>query len=72
MRPRRAPHIDWKAISPLVALVGGLCLVLMVGLLRAPFVRTKVVPFLTLVALGATAASGSGRGATTSRCSRAR
>jgi NADH-quinone oxidoreductase subunit N len=51
----QAPHIDWKAISPLLALTGGLCLVLMVGLARSPFVRTKAVPFLTLVALGATA-----------------
>ena len=32
----------------------------MVGLLRAPFVRTQVVPFLTLVALGATAGLGIG------------
>ena len=56
--PTQAPHIDWTAISPLLALVGGLCLVLMVGLLRAPFVRTKLVPFLTLVALGAAAGLG--------------
>jgi NADH-quinone oxidoreductase subunit N len=54
----QAPHIDWKAISPLLALTGGLCLVLMVGLARAPFVRTKVVPFLALVALGTTAGLG--------------
>jgi NADH-quinone oxidoreductase subunit N len=53
--PTEAPTIDWTAISPLLALVGGLCLVLMVGLLRAPFVRTKLVPFLALVALGTTA-----------------
>jgi NADH-quinone oxidoreductase subunit N len=56
--PTEAPHIDWQALSPLLALVGGLCLVLMVGLLRAPFVRTKLVPFLTLVTLGATAGLG--------------
>src|SRR5262249_35039388 len=30
----------------------------MVGLFRSPFVRTKVVPFLTLVALGTTAGLG--------------
>jgi NADH-quinone oxidoreductase subunit N len=54
----QAPHIDWKAISPLLALTGGLCTVLMVGLLRAPFVREKVVPFLALVALGTTAGLG--------------
>ncbi len=49
------PTIDWMAISPLVALVGGVCLVLMTGLLRAPFVRHAIVPFLALVTLGATA-----------------
>ena len=35
----KGPEIDWMAISPLVALIGGACLVLMVGLLRA-FIRT--------------------------------
>ena len=53
-----APHIDWKAISPLLALTGGLCLLLMVSLFRAAFVRTKLVPALTLLALGATAGLG--------------
>jgi len=47
----KAPHIDWMAISPLVALAGGLCLVLMVGLMRAPFVRHTFVPLLTLLTL---------------------
>jgi NADH-quinone oxidoreductase subunit N len=56
--PTTAPHIDWTAISPLIALVAGLCIVLMVGLFRAPFVRTKLVPFLALVALGTTAGLG--------------
>jgi NADH-quinone oxidoreductase subunit N len=49
------PEIDWLAISPLVALVGGVCVVLMAGLLRAPFVRQTLVPFLALVALGTAA-----------------
>ena len=31
----KGPHIDWAAISPLVALTAGACLVLMAGLLRA-------------------------------------
>ena len=53
----KAPHIDWEALSPLVCLTVGLCVVLLVGLLRARFVRRTVVPFLTLVALGATAAA---------------
>ena len=49
------PAIDWMAISPLVALVGGACVVLLAGLVRAPFVRRTLVPLLTLAALGATA-----------------
>jgi NADH-quinone oxidoreductase subunit N len=51
----KAPHIDWEALSPLVALAGGACIVLLVGLLRARVVRRHVVPVLTLAALGATA-----------------
>jgi NADH-quinone oxidoreductase subunit N len=49
------PYIDWAALSPLVALVGGACVVLLAGLARSSFVRTAVVPVLTLIALGATA-----------------
>ena len=37
----KGPHIDWAAMSPLVALTAGACLVLMVGLLRSRFVRTR-------------------------------
>jgi NADH-quinone oxidoreductase subunit N len=51
----KAPHIDWEALSPILALTGGACLVLMVGLLRSRFVRAQVVPFLALVTLGITA-----------------
>jgi NADH-quinone oxidoreductase subunit N len=51
----QGPHIDWMAISPLVALVGGACLVLLVGLLRAPFVRHALVPLLALATLGTAA-----------------
>jgi NADH-quinone oxidoreductase subunit N len=51
----KGPVIDWSALSPIVALTGGACLVLMVGLLRSRFVRAQVVPFLTLVTLGVTA-----------------
>jgi NADH-quinone oxidoreductase subunit N len=50
----KGPYIDWEALSPLVALAGAACIVLMVGLLRGRFVRRQVVPFLTLVGLGAT------------------
>jgi NADH-quinone oxidoreductase subunit N len=51
----QGPHIDWMAISPLVALIGGACLVLMAGLLRAPFVRHTLVPLLALATLGTAA-----------------
>jgi len=49
------PTIDWMAISPLIALVAGVVVVLMTGLMRAPFVRRTLVPMLTLLALGVAA-----------------
>jgi len=51
----KAPDIDWNALSPAVALVVGLCLVLLLGLARARSVRTVAVPVLALVVLGVTA-----------------
>jgi NADH-quinone oxidoreductase subunit N len=54
----KAPTIDWEALSPLLALTGGACLVLLVGLLRSGFVRRHVVPGLTVIALGVTAGLG--------------
>jgi NADH-quinone oxidoreductase subunit N len=51
----KGPHIDWSALSPLVALVVGACVVLLTGLARSRFVRAHVVPALALVTLGATA-----------------
>jgi NADH-quinone oxidoreductase subunit N len=51
----KAPDIDWAALSPAVALTAGACLVLMLGLARARFARTVLVPVLALVTLGATA-----------------
>jgi len=50
------PEIDWAAISPLVALTGGACLVLLVGLLRSAAVRTVGVPVLSVITLLFTAA----------------
>lgn len=47
------PHIDWAALSPLEALIGGSVIVLMVGLLRSKRIREQVVPFLTIVSFGA-------------------
>jgi NADH-quinone oxidoreductase subunit N len=49
-----APVIDWAAMSPVVALTAGACIVLLVGLLRSPFVRRQLVPLLTIVTLGTT------------------
>ena len=61
----KAPELDWAALSPLVALTAGLCLVLLIGLMRSPVVRTQLVPALTLVTLGVTAGLGCGSGART-------
>ena len=47
------PFINWSALSPVVALVGGAVLVLLAGLLRGRAGRTFAVPFLTVAALGA-------------------
>ena len=47
------PHIDYAAISPFEALLGGSILVLVVGLLRSRVAREVVVPALTLLSLGA-------------------
>jgi NADH-quinone oxidoreductase subunit N len=49
----KGPHIDWASLSPIIALTIGALVVLMVGLLRAEFVRERVIPLLTLVTLGA-------------------
>ena len=49
----KGPHIDWAGFSPLVALLGGAVVVLMVGLLRPPPARERVVPALTLATLAA-------------------
>jgi NADH-quinone oxidoreductase subunit N len=54
----RAPVIDWEALSPLVALAGGACIVLLVGLLRSGFVRRHVVPALAVITLAAAAGLG--------------
>jgi NADH-quinone oxidoreductase subunit N len=47
-----APHIDYAALSPVLALTAGLCVVLLSGVFK-PFRRTA--PALTLVTLAATA-----------------
>jgi NADH-quinone oxidoreductase subunit N len=52
----RGPHINYAAISPFEALLGGSLIVLIVGLLRSRFAREQVVPALTLLTLAATIA----------------
>jgi NADH-quinone oxidoreductase subunit N len=47
----QAPDIDYRALSPLLATVGGSIVVLMVGLLRGRHVQTVLVPALTAVSL---------------------
>jgi len=46
-----APEIDYKALSPLMALLGGSVVVLMIGLLRPSFARRTLVPALTAATL---------------------
>jgi NADH-quinone oxidoreductase subunit N len=48
------PHIDWRGLSPMVALTAGGLIVLLVGLLRSELVRTRIVPALTVATFGAT------------------
>jgi NADH-quinone oxidoreductase subunit N len=50
----KGPPIDWSALSPIVALIGGALVVLLVGLLPGRAVRERGVPALTIAALGAT------------------
>src|SRR3954447_451697 len=47
------PHIDYKGLSPLIAVAGGTCVVLLVGLFRGRFVHQLLVPLLTIASLGA-------------------
>ncbi|HEV2923150.1 MAG TPA: NADH-quinone oxidoreductase subunit N [Solirubrobacteraceae bacterium] len=49
----KGPHVDFAALSPLIALLGGAVVVLLVGLLGSRWIRSHVVPALSLVALAA-------------------
>jgi NADH-quinone oxidoreductase subunit N len=49
----KAPHIDYKGLSPLFATGGGSIVVLMFALLPGRFVQRWLVPLLALGALGA-------------------
>lgn len=48
----KGPHVDFAALSPLLALFGGAIVVLLVGLLGSRKAREQAVPTLALVALG--------------------
>jgi NADH-quinone oxidoreductase subunit N len=45
------PHVDFKGLSPLIAVVGGSLIVLMVGLFRGRMVQRTLVPLLTAASL---------------------
>jgi NADH-quinone oxidoreductase subunit N len=47
----QGPHVDFAGLSPLIALLGGAVIVLLVGLLGSRWVRSQVVPTLSLAAL---------------------
>jgi NADH-quinone oxidoreductase subunit N len=51
----KGPHIDFAGLSPLIALLGGATIALLVGLIRARWVRAQLVPTLSLIALGVAA-----------------
>src|SRR4051812_3501425 len=46
------PHIDYKGLSPLLAVAGGTCLALMVGLFRGRLVHHLLAPLVTIASLG--------------------
>jgi NADH-quinone oxidoreductase subunit N len=49
----KGPHVDFAGLSPLIALLGGATIVLLFGLLGSSWVRSQLVPALSLGALGA-------------------
>ena len=49
----KGPHVDFAGLSPLIALLGGVVVVLLVGLLGSRSARSQAVPALSLLALGA-------------------
>jgi NADH-quinone oxidoreductase subunit N len=49
----KGPHIDFAGLSPLIALLGGAVIVLLFGLIGSRWVRSQLVPALSLLTLGA-------------------
>jgi NADH-quinone oxidoreductase subunit N len=49
----KGPHIDFAGLSPLIALLAGATVALLAGLLGSRWIRSQLVPALSLVALAA-------------------
>ena len=49
----KGPHIDWAALSPILAPAAAGLVLLLVGLLSSALIRERVVPVLTIVGFGA-------------------
>jgi NADH-quinone oxidoreductase subunit N len=49
----KGPHVDFAALSPLIALFGGAIVVLLAGLFGSRWIREQLVPALAVAALGA-------------------
>ncbi len=49
----KGPHVDFAGLSPLIALLGGAVIVLLAGLIGSRWVRSQLVPALSIAALGA-------------------
>src|ERR1700759_2374349 len=47
------PHIDWAALSPILVPAAAGCVLLLVGLVRSPLVRERVIPVLAIVGFAA-------------------
>ncbi|HWF35010.1 MAG TPA: NADH-quinone oxidoreductase subunit N [Solirubrobacteraceae bacterium] len=50
----KGPPIDWVGLAPFVTLTIGALLVLLIGLLRSPIARERIVPALSVVTLAVT------------------
>jgi NADH-quinone oxidoreductase subunit N len=46
------PHVDYKGLSPLIAVAAGTCIVLLAGLIRGRFANNVLAPLLTIATLG--------------------
>ena len=57
----KAPHIDWAALSPILALLGGGTLVLLLGLLRPRAAREQLVPLMSFAAFATARRNSSAR-----------